>query len=204
MTSTASTGSALPHSNSTTGVLNLDHYKYLRSLLPPIPHFIESLSFTDLNNWECTIYVALLSESDCMKWLTDFQETSKTDWRVDQNLLTNGNNNSSSKKVIWGMSYRCIPPSATMINGMRKESSSSSPCQAKLEMKILSQSDSDNTKLTKSSSSNNKQSYPCMVNINFIHNHTINSGGNGSINHVNNSISNNTVATVQVGGGGKR
>ena len=38
------------------GILNFDHYKYVRSILPSIPHFIESLSFTDLNNWECQVF----------------------------------------------------------------------------------------------------------------------------------------------------
>ena len=65
------------------GILNLDHYKYLRSLLPTVPHFIESLSFTDLNNWECQIYVNLLSESDCLKWLGDFEDRTNTGWKAD-------------------------------------------------------------------------------------------------------------------------
>lgn len=30
------------------------------------------------------IYVNLLTESDCMKWLADFEEKTNTDWRVDK------------------------------------------------------------------------------------------------------------------------
>ena len=64
--STANNNNAVPQ-------LNLDHYKYLRTLLPTIPHVIESLCVSDANSWECTVYAALLSESDCLKWLIEFQ-----------------------------------------------------------------------------------------------------------------------------------
>ena len=37
------------------GIINFDQYKYVRNLLPSVPHFIESLIFTDLSNWECQV-----------------------------------------------------------------------------------------------------------------------------------------------------
>ena len=66
------------------GILNLGLCKYLQSLLQPVPHFIESLSFTDLNDWECQIYVNLRTASVCMKVLADFEEKTITDWKVDE------------------------------------------------------------------------------------------------------------------------
>jgi len=134
------------------GILNLDHYKYLRSLLPPVPHFIESLSFTDLNNWECQIYVNLLTESDCMKWLADFEEKTITDWKVDEDASRQLSINSKVKGCIWQMVYRCIPKDS------KKE------CTAKLEMKIMGQDENDRT-------NRNGKQYPCQVSINFYHNH---------------------------------
>jgi len=134
------------------GILNLDHYKYLRSLLPPVPHFIESLSFTDLNNWECQIYVNLLTESDCMKWLADFEEKTSTDWKVDQDASRILSQTNKIKGCHWQMVYRCIP------NDSKKE------CTAKLEMKIVGQDEHDR-------SNRNGKQYPCQVSINFYHNH---------------------------------
>ena len=61
------------------GVLNLHLCKYLQSLLHPVPHFIESLSFTYLNNRECQIYVNLRTASVCMKILEDFEEKTISD-----------------------------------------------------------------------------------------------------------------------------
>ena len=55
-------------------MMNSEQYKlYLRGLLPPIPHIVEKISFTDINSWGCCLNLALLTQSDCMKWLTDFQ-----------------------------------------------------------------------------------------------------------------------------------
>ena len=130
----------------------MDHYKYLRSLLPPVPHFIESLSFTDLNNWECQIYVNLLTESDCMKWLADFEEKTSTDWKVDKDASRVLSQTNKVKGCHWQMVYRCIP------NDSKKE------CTAKLEMKIMGQDENDRT-------NRNGKQYPCQVSINFYHNH---------------------------------
>ena len=69
------------------GILNLDLCKYLQSLLQPVPHFIESLSFTDLNNWECQIYVNLRTASVCMKVLADFEVAYGT-WCIDASQKT--------------------------------------------------------------------------------------------------------------------
>jgi len=145
------TNSAVPITTAA-GILNLDHYKYLRSLLPPVPHFIESLSFTDLNNWECQIYVNLLTESDCMKWLADFEEKTSTDWRVDKDASRVLSQTNKVKGCHWQMVYRCIP------NDSKKE------CTAKLEMKIMGQDENDRT-------NRNGKQYPCQVSINFYHNH---------------------------------
>jgi len=133
------------------GILNLDHYKYLRSLLPPVPHFIESLSFTDLNNWECQIYVNLVTDSDCIKWLADFEDKTSTEWKADHNA-SRALANSKVKGCHWQMVYRCSPLD------------SKKDCTAKLEMKIVGAQDDRNN------SKHGKQ-YPCQVSINFYHNH---------------------------------
>ncbi|CAB4055235.1 unnamed protein product [Lepeophtheirus salmonis] len=83
------------------------------SICPQVCQYSDSL------NWECTLSVALLSESDCMKWLTDFIEISKTNWKVNKNIaLTNVLN----KKVLWGMVYQCET------NATKKL-----PCQTRVE-----------------------------------------------------------------------
>jgi len=134
---------------STAGILNLDHYKYLRSLLPTVPHFIESLSFTDLNNWECQIYVNLLTESDCLKWLGDFEDKTNTCWKADPE---SGRSLVKGKGCIWQMVYTCVP------------SESKKECSGKLEMKIVGQDEAERN-------SRSGKQYPCQVSINFYHNH---------------------------------
>ncbi|XP_040575286.1 uncharacterized protein [Lepeophtheirus salmonis] len=145
--------------------INLDHYNtYVRALLPPIPHCIESCQYSDSLNWECTLSVALLSESDCMKWLTDFIEISKTNWKVNKNIaLTNVLN----KKVLWGMVYQC-------------ETNATKNCPAKLELKILSLSENDKIK--------SKTTYPCLISIHFHHNHSLSSLTNKSSSNMNSDI----------------
>jgi hypothetical protein len=71
----SSSSSSSSSSNNNNGILqlNVEHYKYLRALLPTIPHLIDSLCVSDVNSWECSVYAALLSESDCVKWLIEFQ-----------------------------------------------------------------------------------------------------------------------------------
>lgn len=138
---------ALPITTSA-GILNLDHYKYLRSLLPPVPHFIESLSFTDLNNWECQIYVNLVTESDCMKWLADFEDKTSTDWRVDQDA---SRNLAKARGCSWQLVYRCVAPDS------RKD------CTAQLEMRIFAQQEGRGKQGGKH--------YPCEVTISFCHCH---------------------------------
>jgi len=140
--------SAVPITTSA-GILNLDHYKYLRSLLPHVPHFIESLSFTDLNNWECQIYVNLVNESDCIKWLADFEDKTSTEWKADH---VASRSMVHQKGCHWRMVYRCAPLDC------KKE------CTARLEMKIV-QEEGD-----RGSSKHGKQ-YPSQVSINFYHNH---------------------------------
>lgn len=146
MVSPGSPNTALPITTSA-GILNLDHYKYLRSLLPPVPHFIESLSFTDLNNWECQIYVNLVTESDCMKWLADFEEKTSTDWRVDHEA---SRSLPKVKGCNWQMVYRCVSPDT------KKD------CTAQLEMRIFSQEEGR---------PRSGKQHPCEVNINFYHLH---------------------------------
>ena len=133
---------AVPSSNSTNNNavlrMNLDHYKYLRTLLPTIPHVIDSLSVSDANSWECTIYAALLTESDCLKWLMEFQDNTKTDWKaeVDHELLaaTERHKQVGSGMVNYGKVYRCVGSAYQDAGGeelIRKK------CPAKIEMKIL-------------------------------------------------------------------
>ena len=125
------------------GILNLDHYKYLRSLLPTVPHFIESLSFTDLNNWECQIYVNLLTESDCLKWLGDFEDKTNTGWKADPEGAR-ALAPVKGKGCIWQMVYRCVPLDS------KKE------CFGKLEMKIVGQDEAERN-------SRSGKQYPCQV-----------------------------------------
>jgi len=148
---THSISSGLPSSNGP-GILNLDHYKYLRSLLPQVPHVIQSLVFSDLNNWECELYVNLLNESDSLKWLADFEEKTTTQWKSDKDATTALAQLESSRRSHWMMVYRCIP------NESRKDC-----CTAKLEMRITGQEEQDR--------SNKHQKYPAQVSINFYHNH---------------------------------
>jgi hypothetical protein len=151
----------------------LDHYKYLRSLLPQVPHVIQSLAFTDLQNWECQLFVNLLTESDSLKWLADFEEKTSTHWKADTEAARSvraAHNNSAEfyRKdggCLWVMVYRCSS------QAKHRE------CSAKLEMKIFSQQDSSSSgdHLTgtnnNSSSSSKPGKYPCQVTISYCHNH---------------------------------
>ena len=125
------------------GILNLDHYKYLRSLLPTVPHFIESLSFTDLNNWECQIYVNLLTESDCLKWLAEFEDKTNTCWKADPESARSLGQ-VKGKGSIWQMVYTCVPTES------KKE------CFGKLDMKIVGQDEAERN-------SRSGKQYPCQV-----------------------------------------
>ena len=143
-----------------------DHYQYLRTLLPPIPHVIERLSFTDPNSWGCNINLALLTSTDCLKWLSEFQEITKTEWKIEKSLTTAGTNGQS---ISWGVIYRCTPPQHRGCNSNQKYTTSvhqnSRDCTARLEMKITTQQQQSSDVKT-----HNKQ-YPCTVNIHFCHNH---------------------------------
>ena len=123
-----------------------EHYKYLRGLLPPIPHIVEKLSFTDLNSWGCCLNLALLTQSDCMKWLTDFQEITKTSWKMEKVVKSVGN-----LQLTWGAIYRCSPCNVLSNNNSQKV------CTARLEMKLAAMKPG--------------KQYPCTVNIHFYHNH---------------------------------
>jgi len=133
------------------GILNLDHYKYLRSLLPQVPHVIQSLMFTDLNNWECELYVNLLDESDSLKWLADFEEKTTTLWKADKDATTSLKSSEPSRRCNWIMIYRC------------ESTETSKDCTAKLEMRITQQENHERQ--------NKQQKYPCQVSIKFYHNH---------------------------------
>lgn len=128
---------------STAGILNFDHYKYVRSILPSIPHFIESLSFTDLNNWECQIYVNLLNESDCTKWLTDFEEKTNTFWKADKDASQVVSQAHKTKGCVWQMIYKLMD--------------SKKDCPGKLEMRLFGHDQAER----------NRKQYPCQVNINY-------------------------------------
>lgn len=152
-----SIGSLTSTSLNNNGVpLNLEHYKYVRSILPNVPHCIESLHFNDLNTWDCALSVSLRTESDCLKWLAEFQDNTRTDWKVDSNLaLSSGLGGSKEQKVQWGMVYRCCPVGV-----------SPKLCTAKLEMKVVAHPPNEKV------SAKHKQ-YPCSVTIAFAHNHDV-------------------------------
>ena len=150
--------------------MHSDHYQYLRTLLPPFPHVIEKLSFTDLNSWGCSINLALLTSTDCLKWLAEFQDITKTEWKVEKNLSSNtvtGGN--GDPNISWGVIYRC-DPSAKKHNSNANHVNQSYPkdCTARLEMKIINTH--QNQQHPDQPIKINRQ-YPCTVNIHFYHNH---------------------------------
>ena len=147
---------------------NLDHIKYLRSLLPDIPHVIESLSFTDLHNWEAVIMAALVTEDDCANWLSEFGGKTKTDWKLDPHkpLSPELGSNRSSSELLSGSVYTCVPVMGTIT---RKS------CTAKLEMKMLAQNDDCDIVMKAGNSDGKSKQYPCLVNISFYHNHDVQS-----------------------------
>ena len=174
----ATAAPAVPSNTSTNNnavlQMNLDHYKYLRTLLPTIPHVIDSLSVSDANSWECTIYAALLTESDCLKWLMEFQDNTKTDWKaeVDHELLaaTERHKQTGSGMVNYGKVYRCVGSAYQDAGGeelIRKK------CPAKIEMKILNTTEVERKGKSKQ--------YPCQVHISFYHNHTLSMTINGGL-----------------------
>jgi len=128
---------------SAAGIINFDQYKYVRNLLPSVPHFIESLIFTDLSNWECQIYVNLLNESDCTKWLTDFEEKTNTFWKADKDASQVVSHAHKTKGCVWQMIYKLMD--------------SKKDCPGKLEMRLFGQDQAER----------NRKQYPCQVNINY-------------------------------------
>ena len=177
-TTTAVTAAAAAAASNTAtnnnGVLqmNLDHYKYLRTLLPTIPHVIDSLSVSDANSWECTIYAALLTESDCLKWLMEFQDNTKTDWKaeIDNELLAATERHKQVGVVNYGKVYRCVGSAYQDAGGeelIRKK------CPAKMEIKILNAAEVERKGKSKQ--------YPCQVHISFYHNHTLSMTINGGL-----------------------
>ena len=152
--------------------MNLDHYKYLRTLLPTIPHVIDSLSVSDANSWECTIYAALLTESDCVKWLMEFQDNTKTDWKaeIDNEVLAAAERHKQMGVVNYGKVYRCVGSAYQDAGGeelIRKK------CPAKMEIKILNTAEVERKGKSKQ--------YPCQVHISFYHNHTLSMTINGGL-----------------------
>ena len=172
MTTTASNPNLITSQNSS---MHSDHYQYLRTLLPPIPHVIERLSFTDLNSWGCSINLALLTSTDCLKWLAEFQDITKTEWKVEKNLSTNtASSGSNVPNISWGVIYRCDPSSRrSNTNTNHVNPNYSKECTARLEMKITNQQHHHQQQLQQDQQhpvKTNKQ-YPCTVNIHFYHNH---------------------------------
>ena len=154
--------------------MHSDHYQYLRTLLPPIPHVIERLSFTDLNSWGCSINLALLTSTDCLKWLAEFQEITKTEWKVEKSLSGNHSVGTSNNEpnVSWGVIYRCNPTIKRNNNGNMNPVTTgySKDCTARLEMKITNQQHQHYQQQQEQHVKTGKQ-YPCTVNIHFYHNH---------------------------------
>ena len=147
--------------------MHSDHYQYLRTLLPPIPHVIEKLSFTDLNSWGCSINLALLTSTDCLKWLAEFQEITKTEWKVEKNLSINtATGGNGDPNISWGVIYRCDPSSKKNNGHSNPNQSYSKDCTARLEMKITNTHQNQQDPTIRIS-----KQYPCTVNIHFYHNH---------------------------------
>ena len=172
-TTTIAATTAAPATNNN-GVLqmNLDHYKYLRTLLPTIPHVIDSLCVSDANSWECTIYAALLTESDCLKWLIEFQDNTKTDWKaeVDNDLRAAAERHKQLGVASYGNVYRCVGSAYQDAGGeelIRKK------CPAKMEIKILN--------IAEVEKKGKSKQYPCQVHISFYHNHTLSMTINGGL-----------------------
>ena len=172
-TTTIAATTAAPATNNN-GVLqmNLDHYKYLRTLLPTIPHVIDSLCVSDANSWECTIYAALLTESDCLKWLIEFQDNTKTDWKaeVDNELRAAAERHKQLGVASYGNVYRCVGSAYQDAGGeelIRKK------CPAKMEIKILN--------IAEVEKKGKSKQYPCQVHISFYHNHTLSMTINGGL-----------------------
>ena len=178
MTSTQISNSSNPklmsNPNNAINMHSDQYYQYLRTVLPPIPHVIEKLSFTDLNSWGCCLNLALLTSTDCLKWLAEFQDITKTDWKIEKSLAPHGNGtneggSSSVSSIGWGVIYRCNPAQSRKCNDMPSTSANNGSfkeCTARLEMKIINQSSVKDQQPHKT----NRQ-YPCTVNIHFYHNH---------------------------------
>jgi hypothetical protein len=124
------------------------------------------LVFSDLQNWECQLFVNLLTESDSLKWLADFEEKTSTLWKADTEAARAAENGETNRKgghgCHWLMVYRC------------SSESKNRECTAKLEMKIFAQQQ-DTGELIGSSGTNNNGckagKYPCQVTISYYHNH---------------------------------
>ena len=142
-----------PHSNglpqNTPSPFNLDHYKYLTSLLPSTPHpVIETVSFTDFNTWDCQIRVNLTTESDCIKWLAEFEDKTRTDWRANHEATKAL---PKAKGCSWQLVYRCVSSEA------RKE------CSAGIQFRIFAEESRG--------SKQGGKGEPCEVKISFCHSH---------------------------------
>ena len=142
-----------PHSNgllqNTPSPFNLDHYKYLTSLLPSTPHpVIETVSFTDFNTWDCQIRVNLTTESDCIKWLAEFEDKTRTDWRANHEATKAL---PKAKGCSWQLVYRCVSSEA------KKD------CSAGIQFRIFAEESRGSSKGGKGE--------PCEVKISFCHSH---------------------------------
>ena len=126
--------------------MSVDHQKYVIGLVPKIPHEIDTVGFTDANHWNCTLYAALASESDCNKWIAEFQDNTKTHFKADPS------DKDSSSSSSWCAVYRCTK---------KKE------CPAKVEMKLLSVSSEEVEKDPKVHAK--AKQFPCRIDISFYH-----------------------------------
>ena len=147
-----------PHSNglpqTTPSPFNLDHYKYLTSLLPSTPHpVIETVSFTDFNTWDCQIRVNLTTESDCIKWLAEFEDKTRTDWRANHEATKAL---AKAKGCSWQLVYRCVSPEA------RKE------CSAGIQFRIFAEESRGGKQQQQQQGGKGE---PCEVKISFCHSH---------------------------------
>ena len=153
------------HNNNNGVQLKVDHFKYLRALLPATPNFIESLSFNDTNNWECILSVALETDSECVKWLRNFSENTNSVWRVDHGASLSGQGpNGKVLKISGGSVYRCA----------------TNECMAKLEMMLLDVPESERTNGGVNEFKNSSKQFSALANINFYHNHPLQASSSAS------------------------
>ena len=110
---------------------------------------IETVSFTDFNTWDCQIRVNLTTESDCIKWLAEFEDKTRTDWRANHEATKAL---AKAKGCSWQLVYKCVSPEA------KKD------CSAGIQFRIFADESRAGNKV-------GGKGEPCEVKISFCHSH---------------------------------